>query len=252
MITTRLLGRAGNNMFQISAMIGYARKHCIQYHVPKTTVAPNLWPNHFEYLHNPMQSMLKSPVFIKEKQHYYQELPVPDPELDYVMEGYWQSYLYFDFCIDEIRNVFGFNYEPINSVAIHVRRGDYVTDFPDKHPTITEEYLDKAIYYISFKAHNNVIFFSDDIEWCKDYASKRKNINCMFSEGHSAMEDFSLMVRCSNFIISNSSFSWFAAYLAVNPNKTVVTPHEDNWMGINNKHLDVRDLIPKEWHRIKY
>ena len=53
------------------------------------------------------------------------------------------------------------------------------------------------------------------------------------------------MLSCSNFILANSSFSWWAAYLSNNVNKLVVAPAK--WFNVN---IDTSDLIPKEWIRI--
>lgn len=251
MITCRLIGRMGNQAFILANLIAYSRKHGQQYCIPKTTIAPHLWQNYFEYISHGCETHLKNPVFIKEKEHHYQELPAPSGNFDYIMEGYWQSYKYFDFCIEEIRTLFDMNTSVITACAVHVRRCDYVTEFPDKHPAVTAEYLDRAIAKVQYmKGNTTFMFFSDDMEWVKEYLKDKSFPYVLMS--NSVNEDFRLMTCCLDQIISNSSFSWWAAYLNNNPHKIVITPHEDNWFGPGNSHLSCIDLIPPEWHRIKY
>lgn len=244
----------GNNLFQLAAMIGYARKHNLRYCIPKSTIAPNIWPNWFDYLSSDCEGHLKNPVYIKQAEHFYEAIPAPVDNVDYVMEGYWQSYKYFDFCIDEVRKVFGFDYSFRKyECAIHIRRGDYVTEFSDKHPAVTEQYLDLAIKKMMHlnQRKSYFIFFSDDPDWAENYA-KSRFVTYYVSRNRTPMEDFKLMMGCGDFIISNSSYSWWAAYLNANTNKTVITPSEDNWFGPGNAHLDCSTLLPPDWHRINY
>ena len=56
------------------------------------------------------------------------------------------------------------------------------------------------------------------------------------------LRDFYLMVNCSHFIIANSSFSWWAAWLGKAPDKVVICPEIGVWTG---------DFYPEEWIKIK-
>lgn len=98
------------------------------------------------------------------------------------------------------------------------------------------------------------LVFSDDIEWCKrNIPSEKVNpINIRFKEQGEALLDLKEMAECEHNIIANSTYSWWGAWLNNNPNKVVVTPDEENWFGVDNKHLDVSTLLPKEWIRVKY
>jgi len=82
----------------------------------------------------------------------------------------------------------------------------------------------------------------DDINWCK------KNINGLrhyYSEGHDKYIDFTLMQLCDHNIISNSSFSWWSAWLNKNQDKIVVAPQK--WFGIEYNHYNMDDFFPLDW-----
>lgn len=233
-------GRLGNNLFQKAAAIGYAMKHGKEY---------NLCPWNTNNTVNAGR-----PVYIREDSHSYQELPLLHHHR-IMLDGYWQSDRYFSHCREEVLKAFGYNWELIPGVcSIHVRRGDYLL-YPDKHPVISEEYLDHAIWYM----HEHVgisrfIVFSDDIEFCKEFVPRRMypRDSIEYSEGRSEVEDLEFMSSCAHNIIANSTFSWWSAWLNQNPNKVVVSPSKDNWFGPGNSHLDTSDLIPDSWIQIKY
>lgn len=114
------------------------------------------------------------------------------------------------------------------SVCISVRRGDYVSN-PELNYTFNicdKNYFDKAIKEIKERIDNPVlIFFSDDITWCKENFGKKIELPVYFESGNDDLaEKISLMSACKHFIISNSTFSWWAQWLATNENKIVVSP----------------------------
>ena len=57
-----------------------------------------------------------------------------------------------------------------------------------------------------------------------------------------------MMTQCSDFIIGNSTYSWWGAWLCNNPDKIVIYP--DKWFGPNNQNNSTKDLFPKEWRLI--
>lgn len=114
-----------------------------------------------------------------------------------------------------------------NSVCVTIRRGDYVTDKNNFHNfyICDKKYFDQAISIIKEKLENpTFFFFSDDIEWAKENIS----VDCphYYESGVDPVwEKIRLMYSCKHFIISNSTFSWWAQYLSRNPNKIVVSPN---------------------------
>ena len=93
-----------------------------------------------------------------------------------------------------------------------------------------------------FETDRNVIIFSDDTAWCKEQKLFSDD-RFLVSESGDQYVDLCLMSMCSDFIIANSSFSWWGAWLA-NKGK-VIAPSK--WFGPNNSHLDTCDLYPEHW-----
>lgn len=243
------MGGLGNQLFQHACAVGLSEKWEVPYCAPLSTLNPTIWPYyHFDGLSH-CTEMDDTSFFYNELVHSFHEIPY---HKNITLQGYFQSYRFFDHCEWQVRDLFHPNWRMIpNTCSVHIRRGDYLL-YPTKHPVITEEYLDRAIRCMegNFKAAL-YIFFTDDIEWTKKYVSGKK-ITYLISEGKTPLEDLRLMANCSHQIISNSTFSWWGAYLNRNKKKSVLTPHEDNWFGPDNKHLDVSDLLPPDWERIKY
>lgn len=115
-----------------------------------------------------------------------------------------------------------------NSVCISIRRGDYFSNPQTKrlHAVCQEAYFQKAIALMREKVKNpTFIFFSDDIKWVKENI-KVEGCICYYESGVDPVwEKLRLMYSCKHFIISNSSFSWWAQYLSKNPNKIVISPN---------------------------
>lgn len=241
-------GRMGNNFFQKAAAIGYATKHGLDY-----STCPWYAKNNIAFGHR----------VLKEQGHQYQELPFKEEwrngYSNIVLDGYFQSAKYFDYCREEVLKALKLNnLVCTNTCCIHVRRGDYLL-YPDKHPVITEEYLLRAISMMHEKTGSyNFVFCSDDMEWCRnfvhDHMPSLSNIEFhpYFSSNQDPWDDLLLGAGCEHNIISNSTFSWWQAYANSNPNKVVISPSKDNWFGPGNSHLNTSDLLPESWIQIKY
>lgn len=247
MVTFRPAGRLGNWLFEFAAAWSFAEKYGLEFFQPISD-----YDNLFSQFGKIGLDQFFRPVeFYRQMHHGYTPI-MTNIMSDVVLEGFFQSYKYFDEYKEQIQHLFNPNWKIIlNTCAVHVRRGDYLS-YPTKHPVIGEEYLNKAIDFIK-KMHGDTlfVFFSDDFSWAKDYMQKTGLI-ALLSENKIPIDDLRLMSCCSHQIISNSSFSWWGAYLNKYTYKTVVAPHEDNWFGPDNKHLDVYDLLPPSWHRIKF
>ena len=111
------------------------------------------------------------------------------------------------------------------------------------------DYYNNAIHLIYEILGINVNFFifSDDIEWCR-YNFKTLNNSIIVDHDHKG-ERFSnylaLMIECKHFIIPNSTFGWWAAFLSDHPQKTVIAPNK--WF---NKKITTKDLLPNSWIKI--
>lgn len=203
-------------------------------------------------------------IFGDRSTHYYEKKEYEyDAEVMQLTEGYldgfWQSWKYFQDIETDIRKMYRFTsqlaginkefeqqIQNTNSVAVHVRRGDYVKLQNIYGNICTQAYYQKAISMITQMIGNPVFyFFSNDMEWTK--AAFGNNGNYIYIEGNSEDEgyiDMQLMSACKHQIIANSSFSWWAAYLNSNPEKKVICPG----LWINTK--ETPDIYYDSWIKI--
>ena len=109
-----------------------------------------------------------------------------------------------------------------NSVGVHIRRGDYV-----KLGLIVCDinYYERCIEKMLNLVKNPVFFiFSDDIEWVKNNLNTKDAELVFIDNNNSSPEDMRLLYSCNHFIISNSTFSLWGAYLGRYKDKKVIVP----------------------------
>lgn len=240
------LGRLGNQLWQIAAVIGYARKYKQDYVLPIWEYA-----NHFKYGFN-QSAIIKPYSKYSEKGFHYTAIPKYN---NVNLYGYFQSINYWEHCQKDIRQLFSPN-ETIqalldktpmlpNTCAIHVRRTDYL-QLKDYHPSLPNSYYENAIN--SMKADSYIVF-SDDIEWCKTQAVF-EGINFTFVNSGNDLLDFFIMTRCDRFIIANSSYSWWASYLSTGLNKRIIAPKKEQWFGQKYNQNNVDYLYLNNWELI--
>lgn len=180
-------------------------------------------------------------------------------ENDYFIMGFFISDKYYSQVIDEVRNklVFPEFTEEHNvsyakeilscdSVSIHVRRGDYLSDlYKDRFMTLGREYYEAATKYIENvvnitaekegRSPNIKYFiFSDDAEFVrKEFDWLQDKTIVTENTGNDSFRDMQLMSMCKHNIIANSTFSQWGALLNRNENHITVYPRvymaeEDN------------------------
>lgn len=178
------------------------------------------------------------------------------------LDGFWQSWKYFDDVADIIRKDFTLKnplsdrakkivdvMQQVNAVSVHVRRGDYVAN-PTTHAyhgTCSPEYYQQAIAHMrAHSAHPVFFVFSDDIAWVKEHIPFG-NDKVFYVSDYKLLdyEELMLMASCKHHIIANSSFSWWGAWLNRNEEKMVIAPKK--WFAKGN---DPKDLIPPSWIRM--
>ena len=163
------------------------------------------------------------------------------------MVGYFQSLKYFDKYSEIIKNELTVNttlsrvnkniikkMNNCESVCLHIRKGDYVGSNLD---VCTKKYYYDAIKVMNNKISNACFYvFSDDIKWVKK--NLKFDVDVIYMDyNNSAYDELRLMYNCKNFIISNSSFSWWAQYLSRNEKKVVIAPSK--WFKNQNQKIDV-------------
>lgn len=173
----------------------------------------------------------------------------------FIFDGYWQSY---DLLMPdiELRNLLSkdkkfnfFNNFKVekNSIAIHIRRSDYL----NLKEELSVDYYIKAINYCKENIEDfKFTIFTDDIQWVKnnEIFNNINNINVALKEN--TVKDFISMAKCGNHIISNSTYSYLAAYINLNPKGITLAPYpwfknlkfidydkiqNPNWLGIENE-----------------
>jgi hypothetical protein len=157
-----------------------------------------------------------------------------------------------------------------NSVSIHLRRLDYMTDpkWRCSHGDICDiDYYVNAVTYIKQHVPNSqFVVFSDTSEWVKSNLPIENAIYVDWNKGKYSFRDMQLMSLCKHNIIANSSFSWWGAWLNQNPNKIVIAPikwlnRHDNtyslkfifpeWITIDNNHPNLSLIIKEKYSKQK-
>lgn len=246
-------GNLGNQLFQIASCIGIA-KHF------GTEAAFPAW-EYEKYFENPLPKGYSKGGTIKEN-HFHFAFEQFDNDCD--ITGWLQSESYFADCKEEIKKQFKFRiksfplstfdlFDTIKSkqtIAISIRRGDYVNN--PNYALLPINYYIGALLKEFPDYHNyNIIIFSDDMEYCKLHFECLPNVN--FAQGN-AIEQLFLASLCDHFIIANSTFSWWCAWLGEKEHSKVIKPnyHFGYEFGkLNN----AKDYYPERWnpfcHRIE-
>jgi hypothetical protein len=255
------MGRIGNQMFQYAALRGIAAKQGVNYCLPfyERAVDDGLGnPNRTELFDcfametvnalNIQSIDAGRPLVFEETFHFNEKLY--NSSFDWVsLVGFFQSEKYFKNVEETIRKDFTFKDEILvpcedmmggigEAIGLHIRRKDYLTN--SNHCALDLEYYKEALQ--KFSEDIPVIIFSDEPQWCMEqelFSDER----FMVSESENGYIDMCLMSMCSDFIIANSSFSWWAAWLG-NRGK-VIAPKK--WFPDDK---NTNDLYCKTWEVI--
>ena len=175
------------------------------------------------------------------------------------MDGYYQSEEYFGTCRNELIEQFTPNYPNeqeyedalfkvtgCESVAVHVRRGDFLSAQNDSNPNhylLGERYYYNALKYVNEHLENPVFFwFSDDINWVRQNFGEKENFRFVgLHTKHADIDEMMLMKNCKHIIAANSTFSWWASWLNEYENALHICPAKR----YGNLHM-----IPENWIKI--
>jgi hypothetical protein len=203
------------------------------------------------------------PVLIAERnQRVGPEIFAPNASPHIYLYGVWHSEKYFRSIAGRLRADFRLrSFAGDNSwskaiassempVCLHVRRGDYLSQAGKHMGFLGEDYYRRAVDRIAKQvARPEFFIFSDDIAWCEEHL--RLDYPQSFVRHAAPAEactalDLELMMQCRHFIIANSSYSWWAAWLAPSPEKIVVAPAR--WF--SDERWDATDFVPDEWLKL--
>lgn len=244
-------GNLGNQLFQIAATIGLAQKHGHDY-----AFLPWQYQSFFK---NPLPVLATLPeklMSVTEKQFHHHDWDFPDSGQAYDLVGWLQSERYFDRAktqhyfeftdslVSKLKSKYELAFEK-PTILVSIRRGDFV-NHPDYLQLPIQFYLNALLEFFPDWQSRNLIVLSDDIGYCKFHFSFLDNV--FFGDGLNAIEQLCLGSLCDDFIISNSTFSWWTAWLGEKQHSKIICPHQ-NFDGDKRKQCDDRDYFPKRWIR---
>ncbi len=253
-VTSKLKGGVGNQLFQIALAYATARKHNLklvfqkqQFDGCRQGTHPSRYYNNLYEKLTFVDQISEPTVVLNERQWAYTPVDdtvtklLKDNVKSLTFDGYWQSDMYFRAYESEIRELF----TPVGGVKayleqhttffsrypelkeehdfcfIGVRRGDYITHADFHNP------CGMTFYTAGMKAMNRPRYYilSDDIAWCKE---NFKGEQFYFLECQDDLEQLLASALFRNYIISNSSFYWWGSYLSVYKSPVIIAP--DKWM----------------------
>ena len=251
----QLMGGLGNQMFQVAAAYAHCRRSgktlkISQRSMGATGYKPTYWDTYMRDLKANV-SARKSGVSWKEPSFAY----TPIPAETQVLAGYYQSSRYFHDCAADIRKLFhpgpathikmlkahgGLLVSKPYATVVHIRRGDYFgsDELRERHGILTADWYRRALTKAKVES-KDVLVFSDDLAWCSGLDFLQ---GATFVDEPDEVVALHLMSQFRHFILSNSSFSWWAAWLS--GAEDVVVP--GSWFGPSGPQ-DTQDIYEPNW-----
>lgn len=254
------MGRLGNQMFQIASLLGMAKRWNRELYLPNYTYE-KWWEGSIPVGERaPFDTEINEPHFHHDWK-YWDEKVAASGEIANV-GGWLQSYKYWKGAEEEVKAFFQFK-EPFfgdtiekyreifennrENIAISMRVGE------DYKKNGNYEILPIS-YYVSalcetFPAwrNYNIVIFCDDMEYAK---RNFEGENVYYAPAH-PMEQLFLGTLCNHFIIANSTFSWWMAYLGAKSNSIVIRPSK-YFKADLQKSTSLKDFWPEEWREWDY
>jgi hypothetical protein len=255
MIGVRLDGRLGNQMFQYAFALAVSKK-CNTHFFIDQVKERFILPCYFKL---PAYSRLLNAYYTRKYKYFRgsadhildvtNDVNVLNYSNNKYYTGFFQSLKYFESVQKIVKSNFEIKFQQqkmfldkyyslINkqkNIVIHIRKTDYTnygsydivggTDI-----SIPDNYIHYCLKQIKNIENYNLVFISDNIEYCKANFAQYKNARFEYNE---PIVDFQLLLHADICIISNSSFSWWGAFLNKNPDKIVFAPKY--WMGYYSK-----------------
>lgn len=274
MIVVKLQGGLGNQIFQYAFARAISQRNGVEFALDTQALenGEGITKRHYALepfamnprLLNPEESLNLTKEYSLYKEDYRspQEQMAAFPRDNCYFNGYWQNEAYFRDFADNIRSDLGLRL-PISeraqnfrsdikagpSIAVQVRRGDYVSN--KKVANILgahsrDYYIAGVQKIVKVTGATRAFIFSDDIDWCK--TNLHFGIEAIFVSGNGLYdhEELHLLGSAEHAVISNSSFGWWGAWLIENSNKMIVAPR----FWYRDPKMNERSPVLPEWIQI--
>lgn len=276
MIKINLCGGLGNQLFQIFNGISFGLTNNIDFKFPDSKSLnfgsrnrKTYWDDFLSNLKIYTTNNINSANRYNEPYFHYKELPLEILNYnDIMINGYYQSYKYFENKYEDIIKLIGIpelreqirlkysSYFTTPTISVHFRLDDYF-QLQDYHPIPKIEHYIKSLKYIIEQTNYinyRILYFCQECD--NEYVRERireieEQIPTLeFVKVTDEAEDWEqmlIMSHCEHHVIPNSSFSWWGSYFNTNPNKIVCYP--EIWLGEKVK-ANTRDLCPDRWIKV--
>lgn len=188
------------------------------------------------------------------------EALLSNPFDNVIYQGYWQSERYFEDIRSDIKADFSFR-SPVlpqsselasqitsqEAVCLNIRRTDLLQS--PTHNVTDIAYFDRCLEEMKTqRPESHIYLFSDDLDWSKKTFGDDKSITIVGHEhaGPQFGNYLQLMQLCTHFIIPNSTFAWWAAWLGEQEESIILAP--ERWFGTDK--YDYKDVVPKRWTKM--
>ena len=258
----QMMGGLGNQMFEIAAGYAHARRTglCLQLSERTNCKRSTYWRT---FLPRCAEFVVASPPATSrlwnEPHFHYRKIPTEATALF----GFFQSSRYFNDVSGEIRTLFephaiiktvvASKYADLvaaaaTSCVVHIRRTDYLVGANHAyHAVCDKDWYARALAEMDRqRPGQRFLVFSDDLEWCREQADLWTGRDVVFVDEPNDCVTLHLMSQFQAFVISNSSFSWWATWLSPG-DKTVIAP--SRWFGPAG-HQDWQDVYEPSWIRV--
>lgn len=267
----------GNQLFMIFTLLSYCIDHGMKYIIYSKKEKRSYWDNFLSaFIENVTRTEPDNAVQIYQEPHFhFKEIPVFVKNTN--IKGYFQSYKYFDHNINHILKCMNFQQKldmtirefPVllnkKSIALHFRIGDYVGLQP-MHPIQKPLYYVSAIKYLIQELKKNkedisdynILYFcqASDNNIVDQYLSIfrdvfKQHVELNFVKVPDNIDDWKqilIMTSCKHYIIANSTFSWFPAYIAGKiDNDQHIVCYPTHWFGPYYASHKTEDLFLEGW-----
>jgi len=255
-------GNLGNQLFQYASLIGFSKAYGYELQLPQWQYAEYFDSVFPSTLNLKPLTLVNEPTFNYNPDFFQQHFKNQEQNFDVL--GWLQSERYWERCKEHVKAALTFkasfidsviqkfntlstiNHELSTCIAISIRRGDYV-DNPNYYQLPIDYYLHALYENFPDWKERHIIIFSDDYHYCKIHFAAAPNV--MYAEGLNAIEQLCLMSLCKDFIIANSTFSWWGAYLAElqRPCSTTIVRPNHHFAGKLQQSSDWSDYYPNRW-----